>query len=180
LERNLDTSADEPFAYSAENEEKLQALLGKYPTTMAALLPALWLCQQQNGYLTDKTLEYVADRLGISPVHVFAVVEFYTMYHRRPPGKYHLQVCRTLSCYMLGAESIQDHITNKLGIGPGEKTEDGLFSFELVECLGSCGTAPVMRVNDVYCENLTPERIDEIIEGCRAGRLPQEAPEGAT
>jgi NADH-quinone oxidoreductase subunit E len=180
LDKGLDTSAEKAFAYTAENEKKLQSTLKMYPTKMAALLPALWLGQKQKGHLTDEILEYIANRLEISPVHVFSVVEFYTMYHRKPPGKYHLQLCRTLSCYMLGAETVQDHITKKLGIGPGEKTEDGLFSLELVECLGSCGTAPVMRVNDIYCENLTPERINEIIEGCKAGRSPEEAPEGAT
>lgn len=164
------------FAFSKDTEERFQRTLEKYPTKMAVLLPALWLAQEQSGYLTDEILEYVAERLDLSPVHVFSTVEFYTMYHRSPPGKYHLQVCRTLSCVLCRGESILEQIENTLGIKPGEQTEDGMFSVETVECLGSCGTAPVMRVNDVYCENLTPEKVVEIINACRAGKKLEEEP----
>lgn len=163
-----------PFVFDQSNERKFQDTLKRYPTRMAALLPTLWLAMGQNGYLTDEILEYVAGRLGLSPVHVFAVAEFYTMFHTEPVGKYHLQVCHNLSCTLLGSEDLVAHLAEKHGIYPGEMTDDGLFSLELVECLGSCGTAPVMRVNDVYCENLTIEKLDRIIEGCRAGVAPEE------
>jgi NADH-quinone oxidoreductase subunit E len=166
------------FAFSEENEKTFQETLTKYPTKMAVLLPALWLCQKQHGYLTDAMLEYVAGRLDLSPVHVYAVVEFYTMFHRRPTGKYHLQVCRTLSCVLCGCERIRGHIEKRLGIRPGEVSADELFSLEEVECLGSCGTAPVMRVNDVYCENLTPEKVDRIIQTCRSNGKLEEDPMG--
>lgn len=167
-----------PFVFSENNEKRFQDTLRRYPTKMAALLPTLWLAMGQNGYLTDEILEYVAGRLDLSPVHVFAVAEFYTMFRMEPVGKYHLQLCRNLSCTLLGCEDLLDHLGNKYGIFPGEMTDDGLFSLELVECLGSCGTAPVMRVNDVYCENLTIEKLDRIIEGCRAGVEPEEEPMG--
>ncbi|MDH3216999.1 MAG: NAD(P)H-dependent oxidoreductase subunit E [Candidatus Krumholzibacteria bacterium] len=175
----MKAAAQEKFAFNKENEEVFQETLKKYPTKMAVLLPALWLCQKQNGHLTDEILEYVAGRLDLSPVHVYSVVEFYTMYHRRPPGKYHLQLCRTLSCTLCGCEELREHLAKRLGIAPGEKTRDGLFSLEEVECLGSCGTAPVMRVNEVYCENLNLEKVDKIIEMCKADKPLEEEPMGA-
>ena len=107
---------------------------------------------------------------------MYSVVEFYTMYHRRPTGKYHLQLCRTLSCVLCGCERLRDSIHDKLGIKPGETTADGLFSLEEVECLGSCGTAPVIRINDVYCERLTREKLDVLIAKCRSGQPIEEEP----
>ncbi len=117
-------------------------------------------------------MEYVAKRLEQPPVSVFAVVEFYTMFKTEPMGKHHIQLCRTLTCSMRGCEGMQAVVEKKLGIGPGEKTADGSFSFELVECLGSCGTAPVMRMDNRYWEDLTTEKLERIIDACRAGRDP--------
>jgi NADH-quinone oxidoreductase subunit E len=176
VEETTKAQAKPEFSFTDENEKAFQATLAKYPNKMAALLPTLWLCQDQNGYLTSEVYEYVAKRLELSPVHVYSVAQFYTMYHKRPPGKYHLQVCRTLSCTLCGCEEIRDRIHLRLGIKPGEKTEDGHFSLEEVECLGACGTAPVMRVNDVYCERLTPDKVDGIIEKCKAGEPLEEEP----
>ncbi len=175
---HIESRSEEKFAFNRENEKVFQETLKRYPTRMAVLLPALWLGQKQNGYLTDEILEYVAARLDLSPVHVFSIVEFYTMFHRRLMGKYHLQLCRTLSCDLCGCEEIRSHLEERLGIKPGETTEDGMFSLEEVECLGSCGTAPVMRVNDVYCERLDLHRVDQIIEKCRAGQVLEEEPMG--
>ncbi len=176
MDETTEAQAKPEFSFTDGNEKIFQATLAKYPNKMAALLPTLWLCQDQNGYLTSEIYEYIADRLELSPVHVYSIAHFYTMYHKRPPGQYHLQVCRTLSCTLCGCEEIRDRIHERLGIKPGEKTEDGLFSLEEVECLGACGTAPVMRVNDVYCERLTPEKVDEIIEKCKAGQTLEEEP----
>jgi len=158
------------FTFDATRETQFQETLKKYPTKMAVLLPALWLAQEQNGYITPPIMEYVAGRLELSPVHVYGVAEFYTMYHKKPVGKFHLQLCRTLSCTLCGMENLEQHLADKYDIQPGKTTEDGLFSLELVECLGSCGTAPVMRVNEVYLENLNLGKVDEIIADCKAGK----------
>lgn len=160
------------FAFDAENEAKFQALLGKYPTKQAVVLPALWLVMDQQGWVNTDAMDYVARRLEQSSVAVYAVVEFYTMFLTSPPGRNHIQLCRTLSCTMLGCEDLQALITEQIGIGPGEKTEDGLFSFETVECLGSCGTAPMMRLGKRYYENLTRDKLSRIIRACREGRDP--------
>lgn len=161
-----------PFVFSKENEARFQELLTKYPSKRAVVLPALWLAQEQDGHLTVESMEYVAKRLEQPPVTVFAVVEFYTMYKTEPVGKHHMQLCRTLSCWMRGCDQMQETIQRKLGIGPGERTADGKFSFETVECLGSCGTAPVMRMDNRYWENLSVEKLERIIDACAAGRDP--------
>jgi NADH-quinone oxidoreductase subunit E len=165
-------STGKPFAFSPENEKRFQELLPKYPTKRAVVLPALWLAQDQEGHLTVESMEYVAKRLEQPAVGVFAVVEFYSMFKTEMMGKHHLQVCRTLTCTMRGCEELQATIHQKLGIGPGEKTADGMFSLEMVECLGSCGTAPMMRMDDRYWEDLTVEKLERIIDACRAGRDP--------
>ena len=165
-------STGKPFSFSPENEKRFQELLPKYPDKRAVVLPALWLAQEQEGHLTLESMEYVAKRLEQPPVSVFAVVEFYSMFKTEAMGRHHLQVCRTLSCDMLGCENLQTAIEKKLGIGPGEKTADGMFSFETVECLGSCGTAPVMRMDNRYWENLSAEKLERIIDACREGRDP--------
>ena len=169
---------EKPFAFDEKNERSFQEALKKYRTRMAALLPTLWLAMDQNGYLTEEILEYVAERLELSPVHVYAVAEFYTMFRDEPVGVYHLELCRNLSCTLAGSEDLVGHLGDKYGIYPGETSGDGMFSLDLVECLGSCGTAPAMRVNDVYCENVTVEKLDKIIQGCRAGIEPEEEPTG--
>lgn len=152
------------FEFTQENETKFQTLLTRYPEKQAALLPTLWLAQNQNGYLSFPVQEYVANRLDLSPAHVYGVVTFYTMYKSKPVGKYHLQFCKTLSCALCGAETVMKHVEERLGIGHGEVTADGLFSLEYVECLASCGTAPAMMVNEAYFENLTEQKVDQLID----------------
>lgn len=165
-------STGQPFAFSPENEKRFQELLPKYPTKRAVVLPALWLAQEQEGHLTVESMEYVAKRLEQPAVSVFAVVEFYTMFKTEAVGEHHLQVCRTLTCTMRGCEDLQTTIERKLGIGAGEKTADGKFSVEMVECLGACGAAPVMRMDNRYWENLTVDKLERIIDACREGRDP--------
>jgi NADH-quinone oxidoreductase subunit E len=160
------------FAFTKENEAKLEKLLTRYPTKQAVVLPALWLALDQNGHLTPDIMDYVAGRLEQPPVQVYSVVEFYTMFHTEPPGEHHIQMCRTMTCTMRGCEDLQAVVEKKLGIKPGEKTKDGKFSFETVECLGSCGTAPMMRMDNRYWENLTAEKLGRIIDACKEGRDP--------
>jgi NADH-quinone oxidoreductase E subunit len=167
-------AATQTFEFSQENEDKFQKLLPRYPTQQAVVLPALWLALEQNGYITTEIMDYVAKRLEQSPVSVYAVVEFYTMFHTSPVGKHHIQMCRTLSCTMRGYESLVDIVKDKVGISPGERTEDGKFSFELVECLGSCGTAPMMRMDNRYFEGLSADRLARILKAAKDGRDPAE------
>lgn len=153
--------------FSEENLKKLDELKKRYPTTKALTLPALWMAQEQFGWISPETMTYVAGILSVPVSHVYGVVTFYTMFNTRPVGKYHLQVCKNVSCQLRGSESITRHICKRLGIGIGETTADGKFTVTEVECLGSCGTAPMMQVNDTFVENLTPERIDKYIEEAR-------------
>jgi len=155
------------LAFSEETRAKHDRLLTRYPNREAAILPTLYLAQREFGYLSDEAILYVADLLGFTPARIYGVATFYTMYNKKPVGKYHLQVCRNLSCSLMGAEHLIEHVARKIGVKPGETTADGRFTLSTVECLGSCGTAPVMQVNDDYYENLTEESIDAILDGLR-------------
>ncbi|OYV99201.1 MAG: NADH-quinone oxidoreductase subunit E [Deltaproteobacteria bacterium 37-65-8] len=151
-------------AFSETGRAEFERLLTRYPDRKAAILPALHLAQKEFGYVSDEAIVYIAGLVGASPADIEGVASFYTMYNRKPVGKYHVQICRNISCSLLGAEHLIEHVSRKLGVRPGETTPDGKFTLEKVECLGSCGTAPVMQVNDEYHENLTVESIDRILD----------------
>ncbi|NOZ01294.1 MAG: NAD(P)H-dependent oxidoreductase subunit E [Deltaproteobacteria bacterium] len=155
------------LAFTAESEEKFKALLGRYPNRQAALIPTLVIADREFGYLSREVMEYVAERLDLPKTYVLNTATFYTLLHKQPVGRYHVQVCVNVSCYLNGADHIADHLKRKLGIGFGEITEDGLFSLEGVQCLASCGTAPAIQVNDDYHENMTPEKADQLIDSLR-------------
>lgn len=151
--------------FSTEAMEKFQKTLAKYePETQAALLPTLWLAQEEFGYLSNEVMEYVAKLLNLAPAKVYSVASFYTMYKREPTGKHFIQICRTLSCQLRGAEEVSKIICEKLGIGLGETTPDNKYTVIEVECLGSCGTAPMMQINNDYHENLTRSKVHQIID----------------
>ncbi len=150
--------------FSPESKEKFEQILTRYPDKRAAIMPTLWLAQAEFGYLSQEVQVYVAGLLDLSPAFVGGVASFYTMYYKKPMGTYHLQVCTNLSCALVGSGEIVDCIRRKLGIGLGETTPDGKFSLDEVECLASCGTGPMMQLNDDYWENLTSEKTLEIIE----------------
>ncbi len=150
--------------FTPENKKKFEEILSRYPRREAALLPALWLAQYQFGHLSEDVMAYVAALLNIPPAKVLGVATFYTMYNKKPVGKYHLQVCRTLSCALAGAANITDHLKKKLGIDIGDTTADGRFTLSEVECLASCGTGPTVQINETYHEKLTPEKLDRILE----------------
>ncbi len=155
------------FAFSESSLRELEKIMSRYPTKEAAILPALHVAQKQEGYVSDEAIVGVAELLGFSPARIEGVATFYTMYNRKPVGRYHVQICRNIACSILGAEHLIDHVSKKLGIRPGETTADGRFTLTRVECLGSCGTAPVMQINDDYHENLTEEKIDAILGGLK-------------
>jgi NADH-quinone oxidoreductase E subunit len=149
---------------SEKNLKKIEQLKKFYPTTKALTLPVLWMAQEQFGWISLQTMKYVAGLLNLPLHHIYGVVTFYTMFNTKPVGKYHLQVCKNVSCQLLGSEKITDHICKKFGIEIGETTDDNRFTLSEVECLGSCGTAPMMQVNDDYHEKLTVEKIDNLLD----------------
>jgi len=150
--------------YGVEFERKVDALVANYPQPKAALLPVLWEVQKAKGWIPLEAEDWIARRLGVSAAHVHGCVTFYTMYKQKPSGKYHIQLCTTLSCMLRGSDELLKHLEKKLGIKEGETTPDGRFSIVRVECLGSCGTAPMFQLNDTYHENLTLEKVDRLLE----------------
>lgn len=149
---------------SDEAEHRLEELKALYPDPRSAVMPALYIAQEELGVLEDEAVQWVSERLDIPPVHVQELVTFYTMYHQRPVGRYHIQLCRTLSCALCGKDKLLKTIRERLGVDPGEVTADGMWSYEEVECLGSCGTAPMCEINDTFFENLTPEELNKIMD----------------
>jgi NADH-quinone oxidoreductase E subunit len=148
---------------SDQARQKIEALTSTYETHQSALIPALHIAQEDQGWLSEETQRDVAKILGLAEQFVRGVVSFYTMFYQRPVGKYVLQVCRNLSCCAMGGHRLQKQIEAKLGIAEGETTTDGRFTLLSVECLGSCGTAPVLMVNDAYHENLTSQDVDRLL-----------------
>ncbi len=151
------------WQFSEENEKKFQELLKRYPKKDSLTLPSLWMIQYQDGWICEDAMKYLAKKLDMSPMDIYSIASFYSMFHLKPIGKYNIQICKTLSCQLRGSRNIKKHIENRLGIKAGETTEDMKFTITEVECLGSCGTAPCVCVNDDYIQNSTPEMIDEII-----------------
>jgi len=156
------------------NEETLalvHKMMKRYPEGKhkSALLPVLHIAQAEfGGWLSPETMDYVASVLNIKPIEVYEVASFYSMYNLKPVGKCQLEVCRTSSCWVRGAEDIVKHLEKKLGIKEGETTADGMFTIKTVECLGSCGTAPMLQCGASYHENLTLEKVDALLEDYRA------------
>ena len=153
----------EPATFSPEVEAEIDRHLAKYPVARSAILPLMFIVQRERGYLDPPGVLYLARRLALRVTDIWEVATFYSMIHTTAIGKYHIQVCRTLSCKIMGAGKVTEHCENKLGIKPGETTADGRFTLSEVECLGSCGTAPMMQINFDYHENLTPEKIDQVL-----------------
>ena len=149
--------------FSPDVEAEIDGHLSKYPVTRSAILPLMFIVQRERGYLDPPGVAYLAKRLALRITDIWEVATFYSMINTRPVGKYHIQVCKTLSCKIMGAGNITKHCADKLGIKPGETTADGRFTLSEVECLGSCGTAPMFQINFDYHENLTPERVDQIL-----------------
>ena len=152
------------FVLNEAQERELTDILGRYPNKMAACIPALHLCQEANGnWLSPEAIQFVADRLELSAAHVKGVVTFYSLFNEHPPGKHQVWVCRTLSCALRGSDAILEHCQKRLGVAVGGTTADGRFTLRTAECLASCGTAPMMQVDQTYYETLTPEKVDHIL-----------------
>jgi NADH-quinone oxidoreductase subunit E len=150
--------------FSPEVESEIDRHLAKYPVMRSAILPLMFIVQRERGYLDAPGVAYLARRLRLRITDIWEVATFYSMLNTKPVGKYHIQICKTLSCKIMGEPGITDHVCKKLGIKPGETTADGKFTVSLVECLGSCGTAPMFQLNFDYHENLTTEKVDQILD----------------
>ena len=154
------------FVLSEAHERELAEILSRYPNKMAACIPVLHLCQNANdNWVSPEVIQFVAERLDLPAAHVKGVVTFYTLFNQHKPGKHQIWVCRTLSCALRGSEELLSHCERRLGIHVGETTADGKFTLRTAECLASCGTAPMMQVDKTYYENLSPEKVDEILAG---------------
>jgi NADH-quinone oxidoreductase subunit E len=152
------------FALPPEREKELDEILTHYPEKRAACLPALWLCQKDNGWISPDVITYVAERLEISTAQVKGVVTFYTMFFDEPVAPNVVWVCRTLSCDLRGAKAVQQHLEARFGCHAGQTSSDGRFTLLKAECLAACGQAPMIQINDAYHENLTLEKLDGIID----------------
>jgi NADH-quinone oxidoreductase subunit E len=158
------------ISFSDSKLKELEQIVARYPAgkQKSALLPVLHLAQQEfGGWLDVPVMDYVASLLQLEPIEVYEVATFYSMYNLKPVGRYMFEVCQTGPCMLNGSDNIVQHIYERLGIKPGETTNDGLFTLKTVECLGACGYAPMMQMGKTYREHLTKEKVDTIIEECR-------------
>lgn len=156
---------------SDEAVKRFNEVVKRYPEKRSALIPILHEVQAEVGYLSPAAIEWVAGFLGLSPADVMSVASFYDMLNLEPVGKHMIYVCQNLSCSLLGAEHLIRHLENRLGIRMGETTPDGLVTLKRMECLASCGTAPAMQVDGIFYERMTPQKLDELLEKLRDGRL---------
>ncbi|MFN7974039.1 MAG: NAD(P)H-dependent oxidoreductase subunit E [Acidobacteriota bacterium] len=151
------------FAFNPDELRAIQEIVGRYPDRQAALLPVLRMAQDRSRWLSDDVMEAVGNALDLPPAHVAGVASFYTLFYKRPVGKYVLGICRNLSCALLGAEELIEHAKKRLSLGEADTSADGKFTLETAECLAACDGAPCLQVNDAYHLNVTPERFDDIV-----------------
>lgn len=144
-------------------QSEIESILSRYPVKRSALLPLLYLAQEEEGYVSEPAMKEIASLLKLTPPQVYETVTFYTMLNLKPVGKFHIQVCKSLMCALVGSDTLVDWLRAKLGIKPGGTTADGLFTLSTVECLAACGTGPMMQINDDYYERLTEEKVGQIL-----------------
>jgi len=158
----------EPHYLSADRREWLEHLVRRYPSRRSIVLPAIWAVQREWGYIPAEATDEIAEVVGIAAAEIHELVTFYSMFREKPVGHYVLSICGTLSCALCGGEGLLEYLQEKLGIKPGETTADGLFSIEVVMCLGACAWAPAMLVNDQLHVLLTRAKVDEVLARCRS------------
>lgn len=173
-----DDHPDVPFEFTDDNKKRVDAILKIYPEghKRAAMIPLLDLAQRQHGWLPIAAMHKVAEVLDLPRMRVYEVATFYTMFMRKPTGKYHIQVCTTTPCWLRNSDEILECVKTKLNIGVGETTKDGQFTISEVECLGACVNAPMVKVNDDYYEDLTTKDMSEIIDDFKKGLKPRPGP----
>jgi NADH-quinone oxidoreductase E subunit len=153
--------------FTPEELAEVARLKAQYPEPKAAIMPVLWMAQKKFGWLSDDVMKYISEVMELPQSHVLGVATFYTMYFKKPMGKFHVQVCTNVSCMLRGGEGIYDHVSHKYGIKHNESTSDGLISLEEVECMGACGGAPMIAINEDFYENVTPVQVDELLSSLR-------------
>jgi NADH-quinone oxidoreductase E subunit len=153
---------------SEKYKDEIAEILSRYPVKRSALIPLLYLAQREHGYVTEAAMTEIAGLLKLTPPQVYETATFYTMLNLKKVGKFHLQVCKSLMCALVGSDTVIGWIKTKLGIAPGETTADGLFTLSAVECLAACGTGPMMQINDDYYERLTEQKVDQILADLKA------------
>ncbi len=149
---------------SEQAKQRMRDLAERYPVARSAIMPALYIAQQEEGYITQQALQAVAETIGLTVDDVESVATFYTMYYQHPPGKKVIKVCTSISCYLRGCDAVVGHLEKRLGIKRGETSADGNYTLMTAECLASCGTAPVLQVNDEFVENITLEMADALVD----------------
>jgi NADH-quinone oxidoreductase E subunit len=149
---------------SEETKQRMQSLAARYPVARSAVMPALYLAQQEEGYITQQGLAAIAEVIDMSVDDVESIATFYTMYHQHQPGKKTIKVCTSISCYLRNCDALVEHLEKRLGIKRGETTADGNYTLMTAECLASCGTAPVLQVNNEFIENVTLQMADALID----------------
>ena len=161
--------SDKVAEFSQGVIDEMRSHVAKYPAerSRSALIPLLMLVQRERGWIDNPGVNFLAKFLNLEVTDVWETATFYSMFNLRPVGRHHIQICKTLSCKIMGESDITEHICSKLGIHPGETTEDGKFTVTMVECLGSCGTAPMMQIGFDYHEDLTVEKVDKILAECK-------------
>ncbi|MEQ8664452.1 MAG: NADH-quinone oxidoreductase subunit NuoE [Rhodospirillales bacterium] len=171
-----------PFAFNDENLAEAKKIIAKYPEgrQQSAVMPLLDVAQRQNGgWLTRETMDYVADMLSMPPIAVYEVATFYTMYNHKPVGRFHVQVCTNLPCWLRGSDGIAAACKKATGLEWGQSDADGVFTLSEVECLGACVNAPMMQINDDYYEDLTPESAEAVLTALKNGETPKVGPQNA-
>jgi NADH-quinone oxidoreductase subunit E len=167
------------MTFSPETEARFAKFLAKYPEDRkrSAVIPMLIYGQDELGAVTDELINEIAKRVGVTPLQVTEVVGFYSMLHRKPQGKYHVQVCTNISCLLVGGAELWEQACHKLGIGHKQVTADGQISLEEVECMGACSWAPAVQVNYDFYHDVTPAQLDKLIDGLAAGKTPEQIAE---
>ena len=158
------------YQFSSKSESTFLKIQGQFPDKRSLILPCLYFLQRDQGFVDNQGMQYIADRIGspISLAHVYGVATFYTMYNKKPVGKFHIQICSNISCYLAGSDGITKQFCEQLGIEKGQTTQDKSFTVEEVQCLGSCGFGPVAQINDRYYENIKPEDVSGLIQALKA------------
>ena len=154
----------QPVEFSGEELAKVEQLKNLYPAPQAAIMPVLWMAQKKWGWLSTDILKYVGKVMDLPYSHVYGVASFYTMYFKKPMGTHHIQVCTNVSCMLRGGEALYRHVSERYGISHNQRTNDGTYSLEEVECMGACGGAPMVAINEAYHENMTLEKLDDLLD----------------